>query len=175
MSAHRSTPVNRNELGDLPGLTLTGSSSLAGGDARVRSEIPASAATRVTNSLGLIGSFPDALLNAPCEALYQGALIMTHRDGVPRFSVSGLHQLNCIHTIAFPVSSAGGEAPAMRGHRQAFPTPRGDGKSDPKGGVARLPDVVARRLWCTTPGRDALLAGNLATPSYGRNLADKGH
>ena len=31
----------------------------------------------------------------------------------------------------------------MRGHRQAFPTPRGDGKSDPKGGVARLPDVVA--------------------------------
>ncbi len=57
----------------------------------------------------------------------------------------------------------------MRGHRLAFPTPRGatggcppdtvcggrprdprgDGKSDPEGGVARLPDVVARRLWCT--------------------------
>ncbi len=56
----------------------------------------------------------------------------------------------------------------MRGNRQAFPTPRGDGKSDPKGGVARLPGgqgrvpprlryagdapaapgVVARRLWC---------------------------
>ena len=37
----------------------------------------------------------------------------------------------------------------MAAHRKAFPTPRGDGKSDPKGGVARLPDVVARRLWCT--------------------------
>ncbi len=65
----------------------------------------------------------------------------------------------------------------MRGHRQAFPTPRGaaggcppdtvcggrprdprgDGKSDPKGGVARLPDVVARRVWCThTTARRAL-------------------
>ncbi len=74
---------------------------------------------------------------------------MTHRDGLPRFSVSDLYQLKCTHTIAFPVSPAGGEAQAMRGHRQAFPTPRGGGKSDPKGGVARLPDVVARRLWCT--------------------------
>ncbi len=56
----------------------------------------------------------------------------------------------------------------MGGHRNASPTPRGatgggppdtvcggrprdprgSGKSDPKGGVARLPDVVARRLWC---------------------------
>ena len=53
----------------------------------------------------------------------------------------------------------------MAAHRKAFPTPRGDGKSDPKGGVARLPDVVARRLWCMTPRRDALLAGNFATPS----------
>ena len=55
----------------------------------------------------------------------------------------------------------------MLAHRQALPTPRGatggcppdivcggrprdprgDGKSDPEGGVARLPDVVARRLW----------------------------
>ena len=63
----------------------------------------------------------------------------------------------------------------MAAHREAFPTPRGEGKSDPKGGVARLPGVVARRLWCMTPWRDALLAGNLATPSYGRNLADTGH
>ena len=58
----------------------------------------------------------------------------------------------------------------MAAHRQAFPTPRGatggyppdtvyggrprdprgDGKSDPKGGVERLPDVVARRLWCSS-------------------------
>ena len=35
------------------------------------------------------------------------------------------------HTIAFPISSAGGGAPAMPGHRQASPTPRGGGKSDP--------------------------------------------
>ena len=50
------------------------------------------------------------------------------------------------HTIAFPVPSAGGDARAMRAHRQAFPTPRGSGKRDPKGGLARPPDVVARRL-----------------------------
>ncbi len=61
-------------------------------------------------------------------------------------NLSGLYQLKCTHTIAFPVSSVGGEAQAMRCHRKAFPTPRGDGKSDPKGGVARLPDGVARRL-----------------------------
>ena len=53
----------------------------------------------------------------------------------------------------------------MRAHRQVFPTPRGDGKSDPEGGAARLPDVVARRLWWVAPRRNALLAGNLATPS----------
>ena len=35
----------------------------------------------------------------------------------------------------------------MLEHRQAFPTPRGGGKSDPEGGLPRLPDVVARRLW----------------------------
>ncbi len=50
------------------------------------------------------------------------------------------------HTIAFPVPSAGGDARAMGTHRQAFPTPRGSEKRDPKGGLARLPDVVARRL-----------------------------
>ena len=35
----------------------------------------------------------------------------------------------------------------MPSHRQAFPTPRGDGKGDPEGGEARPPDVVAHRLW----------------------------
>ncbi len=35
----------------------------------------------------------------------------------------------------------------MAALRQAFPTPRGDGKSDPEGGVQRLPDIVARHLW----------------------------
>ena len=67
----------------------------------------------------------------------------------------------------------------MGAHRQEFPTPRGDGESDPEGGVARLSDVVARRLWWVAPRpafaeaklrfragrRDALLAVNLATPS----------
>ncbi len=50
---------------------------------------------------------------------------MTHRDGLQRFSASTpLHEF-AYHTIAFPVSSAGGDARAMRAHRQAFPTPRG--------------------------------------------------
>ena len=35
----------------------------------------------------------------------------------------------------------------MAAHRQAFPTPRGDGKGDPKGGACRLLDIVAHRLW----------------------------
>ncbi len=112
----------------------------------------------------------------PGPRLNYASLVMHVFDGAPTIVMkidpkidsesSGLSQLNCTHTIAFPVSSAGGEAQAMRGHRQAFPTPRGDGKSDPKGGVARPPggqggcppgyvmrgtpprppDVVARRL-----------------------------
>ncbi len=63
------------------------------------------------------------------------------------------------HTIAFPVSSAGGDTLAMRIHRQEFPTPRGSGKRDPKGGrpspPAALPGgcdglrIAARRA----PGR----------------------
>jgi len=60
---------------------------------------------------------------------------------------SGLYHLICTPTIAFPVSSVGGRAPAMPAHRQALPTPRGDGKSDPEDSVARLPDVVAHHLW----------------------------
>ena len=77
------------------------------------------------------------------------AVDLTLIDGDGReleMGTSGLYQLKCTHTIAVPVSSAGGEAQAMRGHRQAVPTPRGDRKSDPQGGVARPPDVVARRL-----------------------------
>ena len=93
---------------------------------------------------------------------------MTHRGGLPWFSVSGLYQLKCTHTVAFPVSSAGGEAQATRAHRQAFPTPRGatggcppdtvcggrprdprgDGKIDPKGGVA------GHRKACATPSEN---------------------
>ncbi len=40
------------------------------------------------------------------------------------------------HTIAFPASSAGGEAPAMLEHRQVFPTPPG-----PPGGVPPIPNA----------------------------------
>ncbi len=71
---------------------------------------------------------------------------MTDTTATPQ-AASGLYHLNCTPTIVFPVSSEGGEARAMLAHRQAFPTPRGNGKSDPKGGAQRLPDVVARRLW----------------------------
>ena len=53
------------------------------------------------------------------------------------------------HRIAFPTprGATGGCPPdTVCGGRPR--DPRGSGKSDPKGGVARLPDVVARRLWC---------------------------
>ncbi len=70
-----------------------------------------------------------------------------HMDNKRDDVASGLYHLNYTPTIALPVSSVGGKARAMPAHRQAFPTPRGDGKSDPEGGVARLPDVVAHRLW----------------------------
>ncbi len=56
-----------------------------------------------------------------------------------RTRLSVLSQRFVHYTIVFPVSPAGGDAPAMRGHRQALPTPRGGGKSDPKGGLARPP------------------------------------
>ncbi len=36
----------------------------------------------------------------------------------------------------------------MAAHRQAFPTPRGDGKIDPKGGVAMVKEEDSRLLWC---------------------------
>ncbi len=51
---------------------------------------------------------------------------------------SGLYHLNCTPTIALPVSSVGGKARAMPAHRLAFPTTRGDGKSDPDGGADML-------------------------------------
>ncbi len=35
--------------------------------------------------------------------------------------------------------------------------------------------VSADEAWKLIGGFNALLVGNLATPSYGRNLADKGH
>ena len=57
-------------------------------------------------------------------------------------------QNSVIRRIAYPVSSVGGGAQSMLSHRQALPTPRGDGISDPEGDLPRLPDVVARRLWC---------------------------
>lgn len=60
---------------------------------------------------------------------------------------SGLYHLNYTPTINFPISSVGEDVRAMPQHRQAFSTPRGYGKIDPKGDGMRLPDVVLHRLW----------------------------
>ena len=108
---------------------------------------------------------------------------MTHRDGLPRFSASGLYQLKCTPTIAFPVSSVGGEVPAMRGHppsaaaapllrrkgRHAFPTPGGHRGVSPRlryaGAPPRPPASSRAACGARTSRCDALLAGNLATPS----------
>ncbi len=90
------------------------------------------------------------------------------------------------HTIAFPVPSAGGDARAMRAHRQAFPTPRGGTGGVPPtpyaGGAPATPEGAGNatrraalrgprtssRAACDAPAsrRAALLAGNLARPSY---------
>ncbi len=79
--------------------------------------------------------------------------------------------------------------------RKAFPTPRGatggcppdtvcGGRPrDPRGAGKATRRAALRgvrtssRAACgaRTPRRDALLAGNLATPSYGCTLADAGH
>ena len=76
------------------------------------------------------------------------------------------------------------EAHRRCGHiGKRFRRPEGTGKATRKGGVERLPVVVSRRLWWVAPRpafakaklrlragrRNALLAGNLATPSYGYN------
>ncbi len=39
----------------------------------------------------------------------------------------------------------------MLAHRQAFPTPRGYGKSDPEGGRSRPPDLVATYFFLPVP------------------------
>ena len=56
--------------------------------------------------------------------------------------------------------------------RQAFPTPRGDGKSDPKGrnrdrngGLPRLADGVAHASRCPASPRRTLKAENLGKPA----------
>ena len=82
----------------------------------------------------------------------------------------------------------------MAAHRLAFQTPRGGGKSDPKcakrratlrsfrtssraacGGLAPRPAFAEAKLRLRAGRRNALLAGNLATPSYGYNIDDIGH
>jgi hypothetical protein len=73
--------------------------------------------------------------------------------------------------IAFPVPSAGGDARAMRGHRQAPSTPRGRGKSGPAGGLPWPP--AALRAACDAPAsrRDPRLAGPpRKTVTWGREL-----
>ena len=72
---------------------------------------------------------------------------------------SGVNQTDGTHGIVFPVSSAGGRAPAKPAHRQARPTHRGDGKHDPSGGLASPP--AALRGACDAPAsrRAPRLAG----------------
>ncbi len=55
---------------------------------------------------------------------------MTHRDGLPRFSVSGLYQLNWTHT-----TTSGGLATPPFG--SLFPSPRGVGKACRGAAIAR--------------------------------------
>ena len=86
------------------------------------------------------------------------------RKSVRRDASTPLHD-STARRIAFPVSSAVGGVTAMPWHRRAFPTPRGDGKRDPQGGLARppaalpgacdAPSITARRAPCrtTTQGR----------------------
>ena len=86
------------------------------------------------------------------------------RKSVQRDASTPLHD-STARRIAFPVSSAVGGVTAMPWHRRAFPTPRGGGKRDPKGGLARppaalpgacdAPSITARRAPCrtTTQGR----------------------
>ncbi len=70
---------------------------------------------------------------------------MTHRDGLPRFSVSGLHQLNCTHTTALRGFRLGARRAVVLEHHKRrattsgrlatppfgslFPSPRGVGKA----------------------------------------------
>ncbi len=56
--------------------------------------------------------------------LSQGALIMTHRDGLPRFSASGVHQLNCTHTTALPRSAPRRDVRASQAARDDVRGPR---------------------------------------------------
>ncbi len=92
------------------------------------------------SSCGTIAPGPARHSSPPCGRFHTSLLNLPGpRPGILFPSVSVLSQRFVHYTIAFPVSSAGGDARAMRGHRQAFPTPRGGGKSDPKGGLARPP------------------------------------
>ena len=81
------------------------------------------------------------------------------RKSAPRDASTPLHD-STARRIALPVSSAVGGVTAMPWHRRAFPTPRGGGKRDPQGGLARPPaalpgacdasSITARRAPCRT-------------------------
>ncbi len=60
----------------------------------------------------------------------------------------------------------------MRPIVKAFRRPPAGHLRDPKGGFARLSDVVAHGLRCTASPRRTLLAENLAKPSIGVTIYD---
>ncbi len=92
---------------------------------------------------------------------------------------SGLYQLNCTPTIAFPVSPAGGEAQAMRDHRQAFPTPRGATGGCPPDTVCEgrprdpIPGTLGAPSLLVAPGAGATPAADPPAPLTGPGTAAK--
>ncbi len=58
---------------------------------------------------------------------------MTQRDGLPRFSVSGLYQLNCTHTTALRGFRLGARRAVLLDHHTRPATTSGG-----RGGVPRI-------------------------------------
>ncbi len=56
---------------------------------------------------------------------------MTHRDGLPRFSVSGLYQLNCTHTTALRGFRLGARRAVMLEHHKRRATTPGAAGASP--------------------------------------------
>ncbi len=76
---------------------------------------------------------------------------MTHRDGLPRFSVSGLYQLNCTHTTALRGFRLGARRAVVCIHHKRRATtcgslatpPFGSHFPSPRGSRGRPPPTVA--------------------------------
>ena len=77
--------------------------------------------------------------------------------------------------IAFPVSSPGLDAKAMLGHRRGSTTPRGRGKSDPKGGAAQPPAALPTACDAPASRRGGRLTGDCAAPSHVPGNCESGY